>query len=380
MFNSKAIDSKFNFSVRLLILAIIILGIFFRFANLDRKIFWSDEIFTALRASGQTGKATIPLIYTRQNLSFSEIEQYIKPLPGTDMTDVIQGAAKEEPHLPPLHFVLVRAWVDLWGSTSTSIRSLSAVMGVLALPAMYWLAMELFGNRLTAWIGVALVAISPLHIVYSQEARTYSLWTLLIMVSGAMLLRSLKRSTPLNWFLYALTVALGLYTHLFFALVTLAHGLYVLIIERFNRKLVAYILASIGGVLTFSPWLLMLISNVGEAEKMVVNTTIWKMRFSLASMMSMWLGNNSRIFFDVGVGSSDSRSAMLMLIPIILICLFLSVYSIYFLVRNSHLKTWLFAVTLIVVPGLAYIASDIINGGRFRGFLAILFHCILRFN
>jgi uncharacterized membrane protein len=361
------VTSKFNASFRVLLIAIIVLGIFFRFVNLDRKVFWTDEIFTALRASGHTGAETIPVLYTGQDLKFQQIQKYLEPIPGTTMADVIQGIALEEPHLPPLYFLAVRGWADLWGGSRGVLRSFSAVIGVLSLPAMYWIGMELFGSRLTAEMGVGLMAISPFYVLYSQEARAYSLWGLLVLVSSALLLRSLRQSTVLNWGLYAVTVSLGIYTHLFCALVILGHGIYVLLTERLSRKLGAYLLAALCGGATFVPWLLMLIANVAEAEKMVADTTIWQMRFSLPSMMAMWIGNNSRLFFDVGIGSSDDRQAVLPLIPIILACLFLTGYGLYFLFRNTPSRIWLFIATLAGTPTVFYLASDWINGGRISG-------------
>jgi uncharacterized membrane protein len=360
-------SSKFNSSFRWLMILIIVLGIFFRFVNLDRKIFWTDEVFTALRSSGQTGAAAIESLYTGKPVAFSDMAQHFAPMSGTNLMDVVQGIAIEDPHLPPFYFLAVRVWSDLWGDTPAVIRSLSAVLGVLALPAMYWLGLELFRSPLTAGISSTLLAISPIHVLYSQEARAYSLWTVLILVSSALLLRSLRRSTPLNWGLYALTVSLGLYTHLFCAFVNLGHGGYVLLTERFNRKLGALVLAGMVGVATFLPWIQVLVANLGEAEKMVSSTSVWKTRFSLPSLMTMWLGNLSRVFFDVGVGSSDDRRSMLILIPIILASAALSAYCIYFLIRNSHFQVWLLVVSLIVTPSVFYIASDLINGGRISG-------------
>ena len=40
---------------------------------------------------------------------------------------------------------------------------------------MYWLCLELFESSVTAWLAVAIIAISPFQIVYAQEARPYSL-------------------------------------------------------------------------------------------------------------------------------------------------------------------------------------------------------------
>jgi uncharacterized membrane protein len=366
MVGSKTIGSKFNASAKLLILLIMVLGIFFRVANLDHKLFWTDEVFTALRVSGQAGRVTMSQIYTGETLSFAEIQRYLSPLPGTDMEDVIEGVALEDPHLPPLYFMLSRVWVERFGDSIAAMRSLSVLFGLLCLPAMYWLTMELFGNRVTAWIGVALVALSPLHVVYSQEARAYSLWALLVMVSGGLLLRSLKRSTPLNWALYALSVSLGLYTHLFCALVTLSHGVYVLLTER-SRKWVAFILAGLAGLATFMPWVWVMLNNIQQTEQMVADTTVWKMRHSWFSMLSMWLGNNSRVFFDVGVGSSDARKVMWLMAPVILACLLLSVYALYFLIHRSSSQIWRFVVTLGVIPVAAYLASDLVMGGRISG-------------
>ncbi|MEG3894728.1 hypothetical protein QT989_03590 [Microcoleus sp. SVA1_B6] len=37
-----------------LIIAVLVIGVFFRFANLDRKFYWIDETYTSLRVSGYT--------------------------------------------------------------------------------------------------------------------------------------------------------------------------------------------------------------------------------------------------------------------------------------------------------------------------------------
>ncbi len=40
--------------LRFLIVMLLMVGIFFRFFNLDRKVYWHDETFTSLRISGYT--------------------------------------------------------------------------------------------------------------------------------------------------------------------------------------------------------------------------------------------------------------------------------------------------------------------------------------
>ena len=94
---------------------------------------------------------------------------------------------------------------------------------------MYWLCLELFESSLTAWLAVSLLAVSPFKIVYAQAARPYSLFVLIILLSGAALLRGMWLKTNSSWAIYAATVALGFYSHLLFALVALGHGIYVAI-------------------------------------------------------------------------------------------------------------------------------------------------------
>jgi hypothetical protein len=65
----------------------------------------------------------------------------------------------------------------------------------------------------------ALIAVSPFHVAYSQQAREYSLWTLLILISSALLLRGLRTGKLFLFVLHGVTVSLGLWSFTLFALV-----------------------------------------------------------------------------------------------------------------------------------------------------------------
>lgn len=45
---------------------------------------------------------------------------------------------------------------------------------------------------------MALIAVSPFHVLYAQEAREYSLWTVTILLSSAALLRAMRVKTKLS--------------------------------------------------------------------------------------------------------------------------------------------------------------------------------------
>ncbi|MBX6333289.1 MAG: glycosyltransferase family 39 protein, partial [Gemmatimonadaceae bacterium] len=77
----------------------------------------------------------------------------------------------------PLYFVLLKPWQLVFGDSERALRSLSLVAGVLVVPVTYAIGVRTLSRRAAAW-GAVLVALSPLHLYLSQEARMYMLLTL----------------------------------------------------------------------------------------------------------------------------------------------------------------------------------------------------------
>ena len=86
---------------------------------------------------------------------------------------------------PPLYYALLHLWLVAFGSASPLfLRLFSVLIGLLCLPAIWWLARLLYPSRarVALW-ALLLLALSPIHIFYSQEVRMYGLEMLLGMVS-----------------------------------------------------------------------------------------------------------------------------------------------------------------------------------------------------
>lgn len=348
------------------LIIILLIGVFFRFFNLDKKIYWIDETYTALRFSGYTEAEMRPRFYDGRILNNEDMQKYKQINNEKNVFDTVKGLALEDPQHPPIYYVLVRYWVQWFGNSVSAIRSLSALLSLLVFPCLYWLCIELFNSPNVAWVAMAIVAISPFHVVYAQEAREYSLWTATILLSSAVLLWAMRTKTKIIWVTYAVTVALGLYTFIFTGLVAFGHGIYVIATERFKltKTVKNYLTVSILGLLAFVPWILVVISNL----KRIKDTTTWSNETTTAlTLIVRWAGNLSRIFFDFGFDSSDSLSKTALLIPVILILLVLIGYSIYFLVRTTPLRVWLFVMTLVAVTPLILMIPDLILGGRRSG-------------
>ncbi len=351
--------------LRFLIIVILVMGIFFRFANLDQKLYWNDEVITSLRISGYTWTEMFQQDFDGRVISIEDLRKYQRINPEKGLIDTVKGLAEEEPQLPPLYFVMVRFWAQWFGNSVAVTRSLSAFISLLVFPCAYWLCLELFESSLVGWVMIALMAVSPFHVLYAQEARAYSLWTVAVLLSSASLLRAMRLKTKLSWGVYAVTLILGLYSHLCNVFVAIGHGIYVVATESFHlsKTVTAYLLASLVGFLAFAPWILVVAklprpSTLGWAEQ----------KIGLLNMFSRWIGNLSRVFLDLGLDRSaslGSKSVQLgFLIPLILSLFILTVYSIYFLYRTTPKRTWLFILTLIGSITLALILPDLILGGR----------------
>jgi mannosyltransferase len=119
---------------------------------------------------------------------------------------------------PPLYYVLAWVWTQLTGTGEFGLRSLSAVAGVATVPVAYLLGTELRGRR-TGIAAATLVAVNPMLLWYSQEARGYALLALLTTAAALFFVRALRRGgvpgTSRDMTLWGVFSALALATHYF---------------------------------------------------------------------------------------------------------------------------------------------------------------------
>ncbi|MGH7999475.1 MAG: glycosyltransferase family 39 protein, partial [Brasilonema sp.] len=132
----------------------LLIGIFFRFVNLDRKVYWGDETNTSLRIAGYTWTEQKQQMYNAASINPEYLQKYQHINPEKGLINTVKGLATEEPQNTPLYFMMVRFWVQLFGSSVTAVRSFSAVMSLLAFPCIYWLCQELFRSSLTGWVAI----------------------------------------------------------------------------------------------------------------------------------------------------------------------------------------------------------------------------------
>ncbi|CAG0936843.1 hypothetical protein TFLX_05739 [Thermoflexales bacterium] len=155
----------------------------------------------------------------------------------------------------PLYYLLLRGWAELTGHSLYALRFLSMLCGTLTVPLIYQLGRRLLGVRLA--LGVAFIAtFTPFYIYYSQEARTYALTLVLMLVS---LYAFLRWRATLRWvdlFWCSLANLICLYTHYVTLLVIAAQGAFLLAtIPLCWKKIGTFVAGQTLVVLALVPWL-----------------------------------------------------------------------------------------------------------------------------
>lgn len=142
---------------------------------------------------------------------------------GMPVRTLVATAAQSSPH-PPLYFVALDAWFDVFGLSPFTARLFSVVAGVAAVPVAYLVGRELFDGT-TGLVAALFLALSPFHIQYSREARMYALMTFLALMSFYYFVRYVHGER--TWATrggYVLATTLLLYTHIYGVFVVLAQS------------------------------------------------------------------------------------------------------------------------------------------------------------
>ncbi|HEX7279817.1 MAG TPA: glycosyltransferase family 39 protein [Solirubrobacterales bacterium] len=159
------------------------LGAVLRFATLEVQAYHHDEIVTASRLLRTT------FWHAMDAVGFSE-------------------------SAPPLYYALAWLWIQVTGTGEVGLRSLSALAGVLTIPVAYFVGRELRGCR-TGVLAAALVAVNPMLLWYSQEARAYALLGLFCALSLLFCVRALQGGGRRDFTWWGVFSALALATHYF---------------------------------------------------------------------------------------------------------------------------------------------------------------------
>jgi mannosyltransferase len=170
-----------------MVVGLTLLGAVLRFATLGVQAYHHDEIVTASRV------LRVGFGHAMDAVGFSE-------------------------SAPPLYYALAWIWTQVTGTSEWGLRSLSAFAGVATIPVAYFIGRELRGQR-AGLFAAALVAVNPMLVWYSQEARAYALLGLFCALSLLFCVRAMqgegRKGDKRDFVLWGVFSALALATHYF---------------------------------------------------------------------------------------------------------------------------------------------------------------------
>jgi len=178
----------------------------------------------------------------------------------------------------PAYFGLLGLWEDVAGSSEFSLRALSVFFSILSVAWTYALGKRLY-HPIAGLVAAGLVALNTFSIFYGQETRMYAMLTGVAGASMWVYVGFLRKPNWKSGIALGLINAIGVYTHVVYALVMLTQGVMAvawlgsLLYAQFTSDdksnfrptlftFIAYSLANLLTIGLFAPWLTVAISQV----------------------------------------------------------------------------------------------------------------------
>lgn len=250
----------------LIILGIIIIaGFLLRVYKLDSQSLWLDEAFS--------------IHYSQQGL--------------------MSVITMQDP-TPPLYYSLLHFWIGPTGISVFATRFLSVVFGTVSIFLVYLLAKSMFDEKV-GLLSALLLALSPLHINYSQEARAYALFFALILLSMYFYYRLSKgnltkgRAASKGTIMgYLLSTLLLLYSHFYAIFIILAQGLHLAFTSKLklskgfklSKKIKLWLMLQAVMLIFYTPWLAHVLFMPSNAYSWIPRPSLLQIIYMIYSFFS----------------------------------------------------------------------------------------------
>src|SRR3990172_1679209 len=214
----------------MLLLFIILIGAFLRLYKIGSNSLWFDEAISVWFANESLG-------------------------------NIIIKQTSADVH-PPLYYILLSLWLSVFENGEFDVRLLSAIFGILSIPLLYLIVKNLFGN-LPALISSLILAMSPFHIYYSQEARMYSILTFCVLLSIFFMVKMLcigeeptqTKKTIFYSIGYVISTLASLYCHNVALLLPIAQNFFFIIFWNRHRPFLKFWIPSLLTIIIlWAPW------------------------------------------------------------------------------------------------------------------------------
>ena len=129
---------------------------------------------------------------------------------------------------PPLHYIVLWAWVRMFGNSEFSVRLPSALCALASLVLTYKIALRMFDKRV-ATLAVLVTSLSAYQLYFAQEARTYALFSTLSLLSIYFFYRLLTDARYRLIAGYIISSSLMLYAHPYAPFIIIMQNVFVVL-------------------------------------------------------------------------------------------------------------------------------------------------------
>lgn len=237
-------------SLFILFILVIAGAIALRAFSLGDRSYWADEFYSMEAACGW-GHADRTL--STHGLVPEPPIHYANLSDARPWWTIAPKLADDDNH-PPLYFIVLRFWMNLFGQAEVPARSLSVIFSIAAIILFFMMVRELNGTRSAFWAATIMAVASP-QIEVSQEVRNYMPMLALCLGAGWALARLEKRGASIG-----AAAALGicvlcmLLTHYLSAPIAVALFIYAVVFMRRAARTDAVIAIGIAVLIFAAVW------------------------------------------------------------------------------------------------------------------------------
>lgn len=288
---------------------------------------------------------------------------------------------------PPAWFATIWVWGKTFGYGETALRIPSVVFGVVTIYLTYLLGKKLVSQKL-GLLAALLLAINPLHIYYSQEARMYALAAMAVAFNMYLLVR-IARGEKVNFILFLLSNFFVLLSDYVAYFIFPAQFIFLLLLSRQTLK--KWVLALGGAVLLNSLWWPVFLRQLDIGASASAQLPTWKFVNGAFDPKTLPLTFVKFIIGRISIANKVIYAAMLL--PLVALFAYLiwrgikklNNFSKKFLIIWLSLPLAVATVISFVIPVYSYfrvlyiipsfvilVAAGILSFKRFRNILLII--------
>ena len=195
---------------------------------------------------------------------------------------------------PPLYYYLLKGDTLVLGTSVLAVRTLSLVFGVLSIGLVGYIGYQLPGARYTGLLAAGLLAVNRYHIYFSQQARSYALYTFLVLLLVLWIQRIYENpASKALWVGGAALMTVLVYTHYIGAIYVIGAVLTLLLSRASRSTKVGALVAGGCAALCFVPWMVLERSiyvekhGLGENLSWIGHPTLYGLRVVLIDSLGL---------------------------------------------------------------------------------------------